>query len=81
MTSQGCSRCGNRHGHGTLLAEAACAYRHAATAAVRDHARSVGADPQHAAELVAHLRGLHSDERAVEVVRYVLDLGWRKAVP
>ena len=75
-----CESCGDRTGHDPLGA-AACAYRQESTTAIREIAAGLGADPAHAADLLAHLRSCATDPAAFSTARYVLELGWRPAVP
>lgn len=79
MQRDNCPTCGNISGHGSLDG-AVCAYRAATTAEVRRLADELGAKPVDAADLLAHLRGMHSDSDAYRAARTVIELGWRKTV-
>lgn len=80
MPDRGCDRCGDRAGHPDPIADAACAYRHATTAAIRDQATDLDVDPTAATDLLAHLRSTFRDPEAYAATRYVLDLGWRPVI-
>jgi hypothetical protein len=71
-----CPRCRDRIGHNAIGA-AHCAYRAATTAAIRELA---GEHALAAADLLAHLRSVHSDPDAYDTARLVIDLGWRPAI-